>query len=132
MADCGADAHPHVKSCAFSMNPGDCPIGKDGICCQLYFIRCHFLLSARFDTYLIFRYLFWEDIRIQRSSQKAPKQSRGQLLARNSRPHPASRGNFCSRFCCCLCLAAFQLRLFAQIQKAIEQDLQDLNIDITK
>jgi hypothetical protein len=30
-----------------------------------------------------------------------------------------------------LCLAAFQLKLFAQIQKAIEQDLQDLNIDIT-
>jgi hypothetical protein len=23
MSDCGADAHPHVKSCAFSMNPGD-------------------------------------------------------------------------------------------------------------
>ena len=129
MADCGADAHPHVKSCAFSMNPGDCPIGKDGICCQLYFIRCHFLLSARFDTYLIFRYLFWEDIRIQRSSQKAPKQSRGRLLAGHPRLHPASRGN--SQFRGCLCLAAFLLKLFAQIQKAIEQDLQDLNIDIT-
>ena len=30
-----------------------------------------------------------------------------------------------------LCLAAFLLKLFVQIQKAIEQDLQDLNIDIT-
>jgi hypothetical protein len=30
-----------------------------------------------------------------------------------------------------LCLAAFLLKFFAQIQKAIEQDLQDLNIDIT-
>jgi hypothetical protein len=119
MADCGSDAHQHVKSCSFSMHPG----------AQMMFATIpamHFLPSHP----IIFRLLSWEDNRIQRSSRETPVQICDCLPSEHPGSHPARRGEFCSRHHCFLFIDFVIQEIIFQIENAIEKDLKDLGINI--